>query len=185
MLDLPTNWESRNVIGFDRELTSKLNYSLILIKLLAVRGIITESQIGSFLKPVLQQLHDPMSLPGMKKAVSRLKKAIDKKENIIIFGDYDADGVISSSLIYNFLKKLNLSVDVYIPDRFKEGYGLNLEFIKKTTAKKKATLLISVDCGTNDLEVREYLQNNKTGIDVIVCDHHNPSFKKEKKSDNF
>ncbi len=185
MLDLPLNWECRTVKSFDRELPSKLNYSLVLIKLLAARNITTKSSIQSFLMPALSALHDPMALSGMKKAVTRLKKAIDKKENIMIFGDYDADGVISSSLIYNFLKKLGLPVEAYIPDRFKEGYGLNLGFIKKITAKKKYTLLISVDCGTNDLEVREYLQEHKTGIDVIVCDHHEPTFKKEKIPDDY
>ncbi len=185
MIDFPLNWESRIGKDFDRELLSKLNYSQILIKLLALRGIITKSDIKSFLKPSLKSLNDPMTLPGMERALKRVKDAIDKKENILIFGDYDADGIISSSLIYNFLKILNLPVDIYIPDRFKEGYGLNLEFIKKVIAKKSATLLISVDCGTNDLDVMEYLQANKPEIDIIVCDHHKPSFKKEKRSDNY
>ena len=141
MLELPPNWESRIVKDFDRELPSKLNYSPVLIKLLAARDIIAENDIQAFLKPTLRSLHDPMSLPGMKKAISRLKKAIDKKENIMVFGDYDADRVISSSLIYNFLKKSNLTVDAYIPDRFEEGYGLNLGFIKKIISQKKPPCL--------------------------------------------
>ena len=81
MLGLHANWKSRSIKDFDRNLTSKLNFSLILIKLLALRNIITESKIKSFLSPKLKSLHDPMSLPGMKIAIKRLKKAIDEKEN--------------------------------------------------------------------------------------------------------
>lgn len=185
MLDLPANWESISIKDFDRELPSKLKYTPVLIRLLASRGIIAEDDILSFLNPTLRSLHDPMALPGIKKAITRLKKAIDKKESIMIFGDYDADGVISSALIYNFLKKLNVPVKAYIPDRFKDGYGLNLGFVKKITAEKSTTLLICVDCGTNDTDVMEYLEKSKSGIDVIACDHHTSSLQKNIKSDNY
>jgi single-stranded-DNA-specific exonuclease len=155
-------------------LSENNDYSRILINILAGRNIIAEEDIISFLNPKLKQLHDPVLLPGIKSGVKRLIEAIRSKEHILIFGDYDADGVISTVLIYNFLKKLKLDVEAYIPDRFVEGYDLGLDFFKKISTEKKYGLLICVDCGTNSSEVMEYLSINP-GPDIIVCDHHNQS----------
>lgn len=150
------------------------DYSWILINLLAGRNIIAEKEIKSFLNPQLKQLHDPGMLPGIKKGIRRLNEAIYNKEHILIFGDYDADGIISTALLYNFLEKLKIDVEAYIPDRFIEGYDLSLDFFKKISAENKYSLLICVDCGTNSLEVMEFTGRNH-GPDVIVCDHHNQS----------
>ncbi|MCJ7727357.1 MAG: single-stranded-DNA-specific exonuclease RecJ, partial [Actinobacteria bacterium] len=106
------------------------------------------------------------------------------KEDILIFGDYDADGIISASLIYNFLKKLDLNAEVYIPDRFNEGYDLRLDFFKKISMQSKYDLIICVDCGTNSAEVQKFIQDSP-GPDVIVCDHHNQSADFDVKQDNY
>ncbi len=113
----------------------------------------------------------------MEKGVKRLIKAIRGEEKITVFGDYDADGIISSVLIYNFLKKLGIDADIYIPDRFEEGYDLSLDYIRLITEKKKYSLVISVDCGTNNHDVQQFLRDEPGGPDVIVCDHHNVSLK--------
>ncbi len=174
MIDLPSNWICRNNKKSDLKISKKIGCSALLLELLAKRNIITEQEIISFLNPSLKDLHDIMKLPGIKEGIKRLKEAIEKKENILIFGDYDADGVISVSLIYKFLKELELEVEVYFPDRFNEGYDLSVYFIKKISSKGKYSLIISVDCGTNSTMVQKFIEDNKAP-DVIVCDHHNQS----------
>ncbi len=158
----------------DKELSEDTGYNRILINILAARGIITTEEIKSFLHPQVKQLHDPVLLPGIEKGVKRLLKSICNKENVLIFGDYDADGIISTAMMYNFLKKLRLDAEAYIPDRFLEGYDLGLDFYKKISAEGKYNLLICVDCGTNSSSVMDFLTSN-AGPDVIVCDHHNQS----------
>ncbi|GAH01813.1 unnamed protein product, partial [marine sediment metagenome] len=168
----------------NQKLATKIGYSPALISILAGRNIITDEEIISFINPTLKQLHDPRLLPGIGMGTRRLKKSINRKEDILIFGDYDADGIISASLIYKFLKKLGLNVEVYIPDRFNEGYDLSLEFFKKISAEKKYNLMICVDCGTNSAEVQKFIQNSP-GPDVIVCDHHNQSVDFGEERENY
>ncbi|MBE3089824.1 MAG: DHH family phosphoesterase, partial [Actinobacteria bacterium] len=125
-------------------------------------------------------------------AVRRLTKAIKTKESVLIFGDYDTDGIVSSALMFNFLKKAGLDPDIYIPDRFDEGYDISLDFIKNKvlesdndyvneSSKKvhhirsKYSLIICVDCGTNSNQVKDYILSGKSAIDIIVCDHHEPN----------
>ena len=174
MTDLPSNWIYRNNIKSDRKIFKKICCSPLLLELLAKRNIVTEQEIISFLNPSLNDFHDVMKMPGIKEGIKRLKEAIEKKENILIYGDYDADGVISASLIYKFLKELELEAEVYIPDRFNEGYDLSIEFIKKISAEGRYSLIISVDCGTNSEPVQKFIKGNKAP-DIIVCDHHNQS----------
>lgn len=158
----------------DKRLSEDAGYSQFLINILAGRGIITREEIRSFLNPEISQLHDPGLLPGIEKGVKRLLKSVNDKEHILIFGDYDADGIISTALMHNFLKKLGSYAEAYIPDRFIEGYDLGLDFFKRISAEGKYRLLICVDCGTNSSEVMDFLTSNQ-GPDVIVCDHHNQS----------
>jgi single-stranded-DNA-specific exonuclease len=158
----------------DRRLSGNTGYSRILINILAGRGIITREEISSFLNPRMKQLHNPDLLPCIEKGVKRLLKSVNNKEHILIFGDYDADGIISTALMYNFLKKLGSDVEAYIPDRFVEGYDLGLDYYKQIATEGKYKLLICVDCGTNSSDVMDYLIGNP-GPDVIVCDHHNQS----------
>ena len=184
MTDFPANWQCRISKKVNQKLTAKIGYSPALISILAGRNIITDEEIISFINPTLKQLHDPGLLPGIGMGTRRLKKSINRKEDVLIFGDYDADGIISASLIYKFLKKLGLNVEVYIPDRFNEGYDLSLEFFKKISARHKYNLMICVDCGTNSAEVQKFIQNSP-GPDVIVCDHHNQSVDFGEERENY
>ncbi len=184
MTDFPANWQCRIAKKVNQKLATKIGYSPALISILAGRNIITDEEIISFINPTLKQLHDPGLLPGIGMGTRRLKKSINRKEDILIFGDYDADGIISASLIYKFLKKLGLNVEVYIPDRFNEGYDLSLDFYKKISAEKKYNLMICVDCGTNRAEVQKFIQNSP-GPDVIVCDHHNQSVDFGEERENY
>lgn len=184
MTDFPANWQCRIAKKVNQKLAAKIGYSPALISILAGRNIITDEEIISFINPTLKQLHDPRLLPGIGMGTRRLKKAIRKREDVLIFGDYDADGIISASLIYNFLKKLSLNVEVYIPDRFNEGYDLSLDFYKKISIGHKYNLMICVDCGTNSAEVQKFIQNSP-GPDVIVCDHHNQSVDFGEERENY
>jgi len=151
-----------------------LKFSELFLKILINRGINTLEKINYFLKePQGTDYHDPFLLPNMAEAVERILKAIKNKENILIFGDYDADGVISTVLIYNFLKKLELNPIYNIPDRVQDGYDISLKFIKKLRKKNpEISLIICVDCGSNSHEVRDFIYKDNSNLDVIVCDHH-------------
>lgn len=184
MTNFPANWQCRITKKVNQKLAAKIGYSPALINILANRNIITEEEIVSFINPTLEQFHDPKLLPGIDEGTKRLKKAIRERENILIFGDYDADGIISASLIYNFLKKLGLNVDAYIPNRFDEGYDLGLEFFKKISASGKYSLIICVDCGTNNIDVQKYAKSSP-GPDIVACDHHNQSVDFGEERENY
>jgi len=184
MTIFPTCWQQRSIKKTDKRLSEDKGYSQILINILAGRNIITREEIKSFLDPGLKQLHDPDLLPGIEKGIERLLKSIHSREHILIFGDYDADGIISTALMYNFLRKLKLDVEAYIPDRFIEGYDLSLDFYRKISAEGKYSLLICVDCGTNSSEVMEFSSSNP-GPDIIVCDHHNQSTVHDKTREDY
>ncbi|MSR68188.1 single-stranded-DNA-specific exonuclease RecJ [Candidatus Saccharibacteria bacterium] len=140
-------------------------------KLLAHRGL-SRDQAQNFLEPDYNNgLSDPFALPGMDKAVRRILRAIKAKEKIVIYGDYDIDGLSASALLYDALTTMGVEVGLYIPDRFEEGYGLNSEAIKKLK-KQKNDLIITVDCGTTAHEQAKVAQ--KIGIDLIITDHHEP-----------
>jgi len=175
MVNFPKSWKFKKTKRIKYKKLLECNISTILIKILANRGIGTPEEAISFLKPSLKLLHDPDLLPSIGKGVKRVKNAILKNENILIFGDYDTDGIISSVILYNFLKKLGLSVDIYIPDRFKEGYDITLSYVKKISKEEKYSLIICVDCGTNSDDVKEYILRKNIDIDLIACDHHKPS----------
>ncbi|MDD3646867.1 MAG: single-stranded-DNA-specific exonuclease RecJ [Candidatus Gracilibacteria bacterium] len=117
----------------------------------------------------LHDLHDPYLLCGMKEAVSRIKEAIDKKQKIIIFGDYDVDGVTSTSILMHFFKKIGALSSYRLPHRIKDGYGMKSYFMDEL-AELGVDLVITVDCGTRDVEVVKYAKSK--GIDVIITDHH-------------
>jgi len=190
MTDTPDNWRLRCSLH-DRDIksgrgdTNSKKYSNSFLHILSLRKLFAEESIEDFLNPQIKSLHDPYLLPGMEKGVERLIKAIGSKEKISVFGDYDADGIISSVLIYNFLGKLGVEADIYIPDRFKEGYDLGLDYVRLVTEKKKYDLIISVDCGTNNHDVQQFLRDEPGGPDVIVCDHHNASFKESPEDEKY
>jgi single-stranded-DNA-specific exonuclease len=151
------------------EIAKALNLPLFIVSILFNRGYTTLKSINDFLNPSLAQLHQPKLLPDLEKAVSRIIKAIESKEQILIYGDYDVDGVTSTALLLRALRTLGASVSFYIPNRQREGYGLSETGI--LYAKSKGfNLIVTVDCGTTDFV--EIDLANKSGIDVIVCDHH-------------
>lgn len=154
-------------------LSDQLHIHPIVAQLLINRGIETQEQAKSFLTCDLSSLHDPFLLKGMDVAVRRIREAQEKKENVLIFGDYDVDGVSSSALLKKVLNTFGLAnVINYIPHRLNEGYGLN-HGIVPFAKEKNISLLITVDCGIGADSQVEAL--NEAGINVIIIDHHEPS----------
>jgi len=149
-------------------LSKKWNLSPIMTQLLYNRGI-EENEIDGFLRPLLKDLYNPFLMKGMEKATQRILKAFSRKEKILIFGDYDVDGITSTSLLLLFLRDLGIPAYFYIPQREEEGYGLNKIAVEKI-AKKGINLIITCDCGTSSLEEIKYAKS--CGMDVIVTDHH-------------
>lgn len=138
-------------------------------KMLENRGLKTEEEVYSFFNYSLKKLHDPFLMKDMKKAVERIKQAIEKQEKVMIFGDYDVDGTSATALIYDLLQKIGAKVSYTLPDREKDGYGMKDYFISRF-AEEGVNLVITVDCGTAN--VSEIKLANELGIDVIVTDHH-------------
>lgn len=151
------------------DLQSQLNISPILAQLLLDRHLETAEEIDKYIKPSLSQLYDPFLFKDMTAAVDRLLKALRDGENILIYGDYDVDGITSVSLLYEALFNLGGKVSFYIPNRISEGYGLSKTGID-VAISKKVKLLITVDCGIT--AVNEVNYANQNNIDVIICDHH-------------
>lgn len=138
--------------------------------LLVLRGIDTYDKAKSFFRPDLELIHDPFLMKDMDKATERLAKAIRGGEKIIVYGDYDVDGTTATSILYTFLNDFGVDVDYYIPHRFKEGYGINIEGVEYA-ARENAQLIVSVDCGITAVEETRIAKEQ--GIDLIICDHHN------------
>lgn len=154
-----------------RALATALNVNPYVAALLAQRNVETFEEAKSFFRPSLTELHDPFLMRDMDKAVVRLMHAIEKNERILIYGDYDVDGTTSVSVFYGFLKKQYTNIEYYIPDRYKEGYGVSkagMEYARDTQAK----LIVSLDCGIRSVDM--VLLAKSFGIDFIICDHHNP-----------
>ncbi len=165
-------WEIDSIdLARTEGLCGPLGISPILAHLLAKRGVKSAEDARAFLECGLDSLHDPSLFKDMPKAVSRIKSAIDNKEKVVIFGDYDVDGLTATALLYNTLKAYGADVHNYIPDRVKEGYGLNLSALEKA-CDGKMKLAIAVDCGITSAEEIDFL--NKHGIDSIIIDHHEP-----------
>lgn len=154
-----------------KRLEKKYNISNLLATVLVNRGIIEDEQIRMFLDPVRTDFHDPFNMPDMEKAVNRIIMAINKNEKVVIYGDYDVDGITSTTVLKKFLEEHGLKVDYKIPNRLSEGYGLNIDAIKEI-GEQKYNLIITVDCGISGIEEIDYA--TKLGIDVIVTDHHEP-----------
>ena len=152
-------------------LGDSLNIPGVLAKLLIQRGITNFFEAKEYFRPTLDTLHDPFKMNGMEEASTRLINAITSKEKICVYGDYDVDGTCAAALMYLFLKELGADVEVYIPNRLTEGYGVSITSIDGFAAKG-VTLLITVDCGITAVE--EVAHATTKGIDTIVCDHHQP-----------
>ena len=154
-----------------KELQEKYNINKLLATILSNRGIIEEKQIKKFLDPKRTDFYNPFLMPDMESAVNRILKAIENNEKIIIYGDYDVDGITSVTVLKSFFQDRGIHVDEYIPNRLNEGYGLNKTAIEKIS-KQKYMLMITVDCGISAIEEIDYA--NQRGIETIVTDHHEP-----------
>jgi len=147
------------------------NENLTLIdKLLQNRNLESAQEKADFFEGGLERLFDPMLLKDMDKAVKRIKEAVDKNEQIMIFGDYDVDGISATVLLYDFFKRIGANIHYRLPDREKDGYGLK-DFFMRQFAEQKMNLVITVDCGTSNR--KEIALAKELGMDVIVTDHHN------------
>ena len=150
--------------------------SPLVAQLIYNRGLKTQKQVDEFFNPDYQEdIHDPFLLKDMSKAVKRINRAIKKKEKITVYGDFDADGVCSSVIVYLTLKELGVkNLDVYIPDRVKENHGLNEKSVRQIN-KNKTNLIIVVDCASTDLKEADLVKS--LGMDLIITDHHRPGKK--------
>ncbi len=143
-------------------------------RLLAQRGVTSTADAEKFFKPSMSDLHDPFMMKDMHTAVDRLNSAIGAKEKIMIYGDYDVDGITAVALVYRFLMNYYSGLDYYIPDRYDEGYGISTKSIDYA-AENGISLIITLDCGIKAVEMIDYAHSK--GIDFIICDHHVPDNK--------
>lgn len=150
--------------------TAKAASTKLVERLLATRGITKPEDIKDFLNPLETKLTHPNVFTGMTKAVERLVQAIDNEENILVYGDFDADGVTSTALLIRAFTELGAKVDYFIPDREKDGHGLNKKALIKLMATKKPKVIVTCDCASSDIEQVQFLNSFK--IDVIITDHH-------------
>lgn len=151
-------------------LVNELNVPDNIAYLLSLRGVDSFKKAQKFFRPGIENLHDPFLMKDMKLATERLCKAIRNHETVMVYGDYDVDGTTATSIMYTFLESFGISVEYYIPHRFKEGYGINPDGIKYAI-DIGADLIVSVDCGITAIKEAEIARENS--IDLIICDHHN------------
>lgn len=154
-----------------QRLADALSVDAVIASLLVQRGVETYDEAKVFFRPKLEDLHDPYLMKDMDKAVQRIEKAIEAGENILVFGDYDVDGTTAVSLVSAYLRSYYHNVCTYIPDRYKEGYGVSTAGIDYAD-DNGCSLIIALDCGIKSIDKVAYA--NSKGIDFIICDHHRP-----------
>jgi len=169
-------WVKTNEIDLEAtdHLAKVLNVTRLIATLLINRGIDSYDKAHKFFRPELSMLHNPFLMQDMDIAIQRIERAISSKEKILIYGDYDVDGTSAVSLVYSFLLMHHSQIDYYIPDRYKEGYGVSMMGIDYAI-ENNHTLIICLDCGIKATETVSYAKEN--GIDFIICDHHLPGDK--------
>lgn len=148
------------------------NFPRPIAEIMAKKGIVTKDDVQAFFDMPLTSLINPFEMLDMEKAAARICDAIENKERICIYGDYDVDGITSTAIMYLFLKQVGADVIHYIPNRLEEGYGLNTEAVKEIVSKN-TKLLITVDCGISAL--KETAEAKNLGLDIIITDHHQPA----------
>ncbi len=161
-------------IQFDNEFIANMSNKFLLdqrvVKLLYARGINTESALKEYLNPNISQLHNPLLFENMALIVDKIKNHITNNSSILIYGDYDVDGITATYTLFDYLQKLGANVKYFLPNRYVDGYGLNIETLEKLLLNVQPDLLITVDCGITAVNEVEYLKSKN--IDVIVTDHH-------------
>ena len=169
------NWHIRELTAEEHQaaerLSAELDISPLAGRILAGRGLRTAAEARAYIRPTLESLHDPFLMRDMGAAVDRLEKAIDEHQRIMVYGDYDVDGTTAVALMYSFLRTQTDTLIYYIPDRYREGYGISKEGID-TAKAEGCQLVIALDCGIKAVEKIAYAKS--LGIDFIVCDHHTP-----------
>lgn len=153
------------------QISNKFNINKLLAQILINKGITEEKEIEIFLNPKRNNFYDPFLMPDMEKAINRIIKAIQNKEKILIYGDYDVDGITSTTVLKKFLEQRGANPEYHIPNRLKDGYGLNKQAIEEI-AKNGTQLMITVDCGISAVEETEFAKS--LGIETIITDHHEP-----------
>jgi len=154
------------------DLSGEINVNQTIARILIQRNIADFDQAKTFFRPSLDQLHDPFIMKDMGLAMDRIKTALDNNQKILIYGDYDVDGTTSVALVYGFLKNFISNIAFYIPDRYKEGYGVSKTGID-WASEHDFSLIITLDCGIKAIDMTDYA--NEKNIDMIICDHHLPS----------
>jgi single-stranded-DNA-specific exonuclease len=174
MDNIEREWHSRETITITQEQDSKFNHLPMIIKVLCEkRNIVSSMDYNLFFSPSLASLYSPFLMKGIKQGAALLSDAIyTKKRPVIIYGDYDVDGITGTALLFSFLKELGCEVYYCHPDRFKHGYGLNRELINELSEQHEKALLITVDCGITDHESIKF--GKKSGLTIIITDHHQP-----------
>ncbi len=162
-------WKIKQPSPFTSKLASETDLTPLQAQLLINRGLTDKESVQAFLQPLLADMADPMLMKGMRGGLSLILKAIHKQDRITIFGDYDADGLTATAVLYNFFLSINVPVSYYIPDRLNEGYGLSNRAIEKIS-KDGTHLIITVDCGISNEREISFAQS--LGMDVVVTDHH-------------
>ena len=152
-------------------LAKQLNISSVLANLLVQRGVHSFEEAKIFFRPAVSELHDPFLMKDMDKAIFRIGQAITANENILVYGDYDVDGTTAVALVYSFIKSFYDNIDYYLPDRYKEGYGISFTGIDFAN-DNNFSLIIALDCGIKANDKVDYAK--KLGIDFVICDHHRP-----------
>ena len=150
------------------EIASKYNLSSITAKIISKKNL-TDEEITKYLNPTRNDFYDPFLMPDMDKAIDRICLAIQNNEKIIIYGDYDADGITSTTILKRFFHDRGINIDAYIPNRLDEGYGLNKDAIKKI-AEDGYKLIITVDCGITAIDEVKFAK--ELGVDIVITDHH-------------
>ena len=166
-------WKAKEEPNLEKveHLKAALNAPDIVARMLVQRGIDSEDKVHRFFNPRIENMHDPFLMKDMDKAVERITQAQYKEEGVLIFGDYDVDGTTSVALSYAFFKDKFKEIDFYIPDRYKEGYGISKQGIDYAHAQG-LSLIIALDCGIRSVDKVDYAKS--LGIDFIICDHHLP-----------
>jgi len=172
---LPKRWIQRTIDAKHPSwpavaaLQQQLGIKPLWCQLLVQRGITSYEEAYCFFRPSFEHIHDPFLMPDMHRVCNRIRQAIQDREPILVFGDYDVDGTTSVAILYDYLQRCGATLNFDIPDRLKEGYGLSKAAVDRAI-QSHTRLLITLDCGMKDLSSIDYA--NQAGIDVIVCDHH-------------
>ena len=170
---MKTQWRAKPTPDSETvaSLSKELNLSPELGSILVQRGIDTYDKAQAFFRPKLSHLHDPFLMKDMDKAVKRIRQAVQNKESMLVYGDYDVDGTTAVSLVYSYFKNFNQNIEYYIPDRYKEGYGISLAGIEYAH-QNNFKLIIALDCGIRSNEL--VAKAAELGVEFIICDHHLP-----------